>query len=229
MPTPPRRRWFRFRLRTLFIVVAVIAIPLAWIAKERGISRRENQLVEQNDEIRYTLGGPFDSWDRHATKQPQGWWRDLARRLVGTRILFLWASPNDLKDLEPVVELTNLRALSLLDATVSDFTPLAKCKHLRILDLDSTKVRDLSPLAGLVNLELIDLGNTQVSDLAPLSGLINLESLDLRETPVSDLTPLASLKNLKIVQLNTSRVTKEQVEALQKALPNCTIDHDPFP
>ena len=28
-PKPPRR-WFAFRLRTLFVVVAVLAVPLAW-------------------------------------------------------------------------------------------------------------------------------------------------------------------------------------------------------
>jgi hypothetical protein len=30
--TPPRRRWMGFRLRTLLILVAVIVIPLAWVA-----------------------------------------------------------------------------------------------------------------------------------------------------------------------------------------------------
>jgi hypothetical protein len=31
MPSP-RRRWFAFRLRTLFVVVTVFALPLAWVA-----------------------------------------------------------------------------------------------------------------------------------------------------------------------------------------------------
>jgi hypothetical protein len=30
MPTP-RRRWFAFRLQTLFVVVAILSIPLAWV------------------------------------------------------------------------------------------------------------------------------------------------------------------------------------------------------
>ena len=28
----PLRRWFAFRLRTLFVLVAVLSIPLAWVA-----------------------------------------------------------------------------------------------------------------------------------------------------------------------------------------------------
>jgi|SRR6185295_1951728 len=28
---PPRHRWFRYSLRTLFVLVAVVAAPLAWL------------------------------------------------------------------------------------------------------------------------------------------------------------------------------------------------------
>ena len=28
---PPRRRWFQFRLRTLLIAIAVLAVPCAWV------------------------------------------------------------------------------------------------------------------------------------------------------------------------------------------------------
>jgi hypothetical protein len=31
-PIPPRGAWYRFRLRTLLFVVAIVAIPLGWIA-----------------------------------------------------------------------------------------------------------------------------------------------------------------------------------------------------
>ena len=30
--TKPKRRWFRFSLRTLFVVVTIISLPLGWIA-----------------------------------------------------------------------------------------------------------------------------------------------------------------------------------------------------
>lgn len=44
--SPPRRRWFRFRLRTLLIVLAVTAVPLAWVANERRQSWYEAQIAE---------------------------------------------------------------------------------------------------------------------------------------------------------------------------------------
>jgi len=56
-----------------------------------------------------------------------------------------------------------------------------------------------------------------------------LECLNLQGTRVSDITPLAGLTKLTTLRVKESPVSKEQVEALQKALPNCKIDHDPFP
>ena len=47
MPDNPKRRWFRFSLRSLLVLVVVVAIPLGWIAKERRQSQREKVIAEQ--------------------------------------------------------------------------------------------------------------------------------------------------------------------------------------
>lgn len=107
---------------------------------------------------------------------------------------------------------------------VSDLSPLAGLKILQRLDLELTQVTDLSPLARHKNLEELVLNRTQVSDLSPLADLKNLETLWLEGTPVSDLTPLTGLENLERLHLEGTPVSKEQVEMLQKALPNCDIE-----
>jgi hypothetical protein len=38
----PRRRWFRFSLRTLLIVVTVLAIPLGWVGWRLGRYEESN-------------------------------------------------------------------------------------------------------------------------------------------------------------------------------------------
>lgn len=70
---------------------------------------------------------------------------------------------------------------------------------------------------------VVHLSGTEVSDLSPLASLKNLEDLFLSSTPVSDLSPLASLKNLTYLEVLNSKITKEEIDELQKALPECGI------
>jgi hypothetical protein len=54
--------------------------------------------------------------------------------------------------------------------------------------------------------------------------LNNLEQLILSGTRVSELWPLTEMKKLEKLDLYDTQVTKEQVQMLQQALPNCTIE-----
>ena len=74
---------------------------------------------------------------------------------------------------------------------------------------------------------VVDLYDTQVSDLTPLAGLKSLEFLGLQSTNVSVLSPLANVTSLQWLDLHNTPVSKEQVEELQQALPNCTIYWSP--
>jgi Leucine-rich repeat (LRR) protein len=281
----------------MLLVVAVIAVPLAWIAKERRQSQHEQQLADELrkhgfDEI--WLGSRYNLWDYDQNK-PQSKWRQLAGQVLGERVMGVFGNKSDLDDLTAVTELTklqrfgldetklsdltpiadltnlhelwishsqvndlaalaglkNLQDLVIFDSSVSDLRPLGELKNLRHLAVsDSPQVRDVTPLAGLhelfflqldgtnadiaplaslTSLQSLTLNRTPVSDLSPLAGLANLEDLALNETQVTDLTPLAGLKKLINVELTGTRVSKEQVDALRKALPNCSIKHDPFP
>lgn len=105
-----------FTLRTLLLVVAVFAITLAWIAKERRQSQYELQFAEQLREQGFTnveLAGPYDSFDLRTSSQPQGWWRDMTRRILGERIVSSGNAPHDLKDWPEFVVLSKLELLCL--------------------------------------------------------------------------------------------------------------------
>ena len=84
-----------------------------------------------------------------------------------------------------------------------------------------------APLRQLPALKKLELFSTQVSDVTPLVGLKNLEGLLLHDTRVSDLTPLAGLKNLRWLWLSHTQVSKEQVDKLRQALPDCTMIWSP--
>ncbi len=46
MATPPRP-WFSFRLRTLFVLVAITSVPLAWVGYSLNWSARRHRLLEE--------------------------------------------------------------------------------------------------------------------------------------------------------------------------------------
>ena len=89
----------------------------------------------------------------------------------------------------------------LIDNEVSDLTPLGNCTQLRQLLLKSNPVVDISPLVNCRKLREVELTNTPVSDLSVLEELPELEELTISDTHISAfrrLTKLASLRRLKI-------------------------------
>jgi hypothetical protein len=47
MSTPPRRRWFQFSLRTMFVVVALAAVPLGWASRQYEIARERQEFADR--------------------------------------------------------------------------------------------------------------------------------------------------------------------------------------
>ncbi len=46
--TTPRRRWFRFGLRTVFVMVGVLALPLGWSACQFQVVRQRQAAIVQS-------------------------------------------------------------------------------------------------------------------------------------------------------------------------------------
>ena len=216
----PRRRWFSFSLRSLFVLVTLAAIPVGWVAYERRQSQHEMQIAEELKGIGagvvVDVGGLFDLPDPTNPMQPaktSSWWREALSALCGPRIRTLDVSTYRLfSDLSPLAKLKCVRYLVLDDTQVSDLTPLAGLQDLEWLSLERTPVADLSPLARLtklkcVHLDVVDADTSDplnakgsVVDISALASLKSLEDLSLDNNPVGDLSPLASLENLTILR-----------------------------
>ena len=82
---------------------------------------------------------------------------------------------------------------------------------------------DITPLASLTNLQVLNISSHQIIDIVPLASLTSLRELDLSGNQISDLEPLASLTNLQKLDLKGNPLTQEQIDKLQKALPDCKI------
>jgi hypothetical protein len=126
-------------------------------------------------------------------------------------------------DLKPLAELKNLKRLYFHSTHACDLASLSRLKNLQELSLSQTPVTDLTPLAGLKSLEQLCLNYTPVADLTPLAELENLQGLEIDDTQVGDLNVLAEMKHLRWLFVQNTPVSKDQVDALQQALPNCDI------
>jgi Leucine-rich repeat (LRR) protein len=157
----------------------------------------------------------------------------------------------EITNLRPLAKLKYLRTLYLEDACC-DLRPLEKLENLRSLDIFGIgmvknrerpklllrleallkipppktyeiKLLNISRL-NVKNLEHLALKSTGVTNLKYLAKLTNLRKLELSFIPISDIAPLKELKKLKELQLEKcENITDQQIEDLQKALPELKI------
>ncbi len=136
---------------------------------------------------------------------------------------------NQISALSPLVELPNLKWLSLWNNQVEDLNPLLSLSRLEYLDVEGNRISDFSVLEYLPDLKELWLNGNPVKSFDPLRGLTKLERLGLAGTGLTDddldiLTPMAGLTELNIK--GNKGLTAGRFDALQAALPKCEISHD---
>ena len=106
----PRRRWLRFSLRTLLIVVPVLAVPLGWVGWKKGQERATITWVEE-------MGGQIGFLFRN---DERSWWEESTDKWFGERVWWVDLINTQVTDLSPLAELKNLDWLDLSNTQVSD-------------------------------------------------------------------------------------------------------------
>jgi hypothetical protein len=225
----PWRRFLRFSVRGLIVLVLVVGARLGWIVHEAHVQRDAVAAIERTGgEVIYDSGwsdGPL-----HAPRKPRA-----PKWLVNTigidyfshafGVVVAPASTDN--ELAHVGRLVRLRSLSLVQSNVSDagLVHLKGLTNLSVLGLRRAEVTDagLVYLKGLTNLSVLNLGGTRVTDagLTQLKELTNLSVLDLGGTRVTGagLTQLKGLPNLSGLGLYGTEVTDAGLEHL-KGLTN---------
>ena len=124
-------------------------------------------------------------------------------------------------------DMTKLRSFHLHIRGVTDISLLKGAINMDSLGIQECTISDLTAVAGMKNLKTLNAGSNRISDLSPLAGLTNLRYLHLGHNPITDLSSLAGLKQLTSLYLRSiPKLTRAQIDKLQKALPNCEIIHD---
>ena len=114
---------------------------------------------------------------------------------------------NNITDISPLSNLTNLSELDLWDSNITDISPLSNLTNLRWLELSNNNVSDISPLGSLTKLSELYLQSNNITDVSPLGGLTNLRWLSLDANNVSDISPLRGLTNLSWLDLSFNNVS----------------------
>ena len=114
---------------------------------------------------------------------------------------------NTIIDITPLAQLTQLTWLSLFRNRIIDIAPLAQLKQLIDLNLGSNEISDISILAQLTQLTDLSLGSNEISDISILAQLTQLTKLDLGGNQISDITPLAQLTQLTDLFLEANQIT----------------------
>ena len=71
---------------------------------------------------------------------------------------------NEISDLSPLAELTELVELNLARNFIGDLSPLAKLTKLEYLFLEQNLIEDVSPLLGLLEMQRLNLTANQVDE-----------------------------------------------------------------
>ena len=122
------------------------------------------------------------------------------------RLQILNLSANQIMDITPLANLTNLTELKVSRNQIMDITPLANLTNLTELTVFQNQVHDLNPLTGLTRLTFLDLSDNLITDLNPLMNLTALERLRLSMNAIVDITLLANFNNLTELKFSRNQV-----------------------
>lgn len=141
------------------------------------------------------------------------------------------ATGYEIKSLEGIDALENLRNLNLEDNFVESVSPLGDLTKLRILNLRNNEITSLEEIdfEDILFLHIRDLslrhnvkrdneGNaTRLSDISLLGQMVSLRKLELRDNHIEDLAPISNLRNLRKLDIRENRFeTIKPLETLTK-------------
>ncbi len=210
------RRRFQFSLRSLLVLVVVVAVPCSWLAVEMKKAKEQGEAVRAVRDLHGSVHYDYESEDPFGTSWPPPgpvWLRNLVGHDVLSDVNWVILEGTNVTDADlyqlnglPLLRVLNLKGTKVTDAGLEH---LKELRQLRVLTLDSTKVTN----AGLECVE----------------GLTELRNLSLDETDVTDagLKHLRRLTQLEVLSLGEIRITDQGVKNLQAALPRCSICYGP--
>ena len=168
----------------------VVSNEEQWIEGKKGVappnSGKPNFLAEIPNEIRVL---------KHLKKLDFGYNQisNIKPLEELTQLIWLDFNNNKVKDISPLSNLINLSYLVLWKNQVGDIKPLSKLQKLNYLNLGGNKIDDITPLESLSRLGKLLFWGNQINDITPLENLTLLSYVNFRSNQVNDITPIRNL------------------------------------
>ena len=125
----------------------------------------------------------------------------------------------ELKNLNILSELKNLRTLYLSRNKIEDIKPLEHLTELNELDLGYNQIDNIEPLESLEELKYLSLDKNKISDINPLENLTNLNSLFLRKNSINIIPrKIADLSKLKSFNVNNNPILTPPIEIAKQGI-----------
>lgn len=226
----PKRRWFQFSLKSLWVLITVLCGILgAFWHFVIAPAERQRLAVQTVEGLGGQIhrGSPYDDF----------WIVGQLRRVLPRDYIdsaggvFLDNSPAQDQDVARLRGLNQLNSIYIRGTRLTDASAphLRSLRQLVILDLSGTQITDAGfvELCDLPNMVSLFLDDTEVSDagLNHLPEQSALQNLSLRNTPVTDagLVHLSRLSRLKSLDITGTKVTTEGVAQFRAAKPSCLV------
>lgn len=219
----PRRRWFRFSLRSLLLAMFVIAVWLGWLcnrarqqkASVAGITKLGGTIIYDHE---------YDGDQVPFATSIGSLWRQFSGRELyvldaeprGPRWLRRWIG-DDFFQTVVAVDLSQYPT-QVNDDDLRHLRDLVGMRRLLLDNCEGVTDRGLECIQGLHKLERLYLDGTSITDrgLVHLRGLAKLEYLSLEGTKITDdgLIHLKQLPRLRWLNLSKTRITNQGLEEL---------------
>ena len=211
----PRRRWVRFSLRALLLLVTVSGIVFAFFLRwhEKAIRQRDSVLALSSDGSNqiYYENGRDPEFNAPPVPQRFRGLLDFHHFYSVVDVSLSNANDHQMRMLENFPDLESLCLISASQCTGAGFARLRSMEHLKRLELFDIPCLDDQALAVVTSLDGLEYLSVECGDkvsdagLARLSRLTNLRSLRLkRGLMVTDrgLAALAKLSSLEHLNLD---------------------------
>ena len=221
----PKKHWIRFSLRTLLLLVTVLAIWLGLQVQRAQNQRSAVRMIQQlggSVEYDYQYRGNLfvDDAQPSAPKWLRKWIGDDF--FVNVVVVHLSNTTADNSDLKSLSHLKLLKRLYLAETSVTGqgLELLARCNQLEALNLSGTRVNDddMTLISGFSNIRWLNVQGTSITDksLQHIGALMRLEFLCLDGTDMTDagLVYLSQLVNLRQLFFSDTQVTGRELKHL---------------